>query len=216
MTPESRRQLAQYRRRLRERNSDNPVGRQCNMDSFVYSTSRCYQVGPMDTVCIKCQAIGYRDENKGTISEPHFGKMCCMEGKYTLDRIPDLPDRMRPLFEPAASGSVARHFQNEARRFNGGVALGATIVNDRTVRARGPAAAFKICGEVKRSMSGIVSQSGQQTNCVQTYFCDPEYQDRRRADRNQSNRAPNDRNRLKDIEVFRLLRESLTIDCNNR
>ena len=97
--------------------------------------------------------------------------------------------------------------------------MGAVRFHDKTVRAYGPSAAFKICGEVKRTMSGIVAGNGQQTNCVQTYFCDPEYQDNHRTDLLQPNRAEDDPGRRKDLEVFRLLRETLTNvhnDCDNR
>ena len=135
-----------------------------------------------------------------------------------MERIPDPPESMEHLFRPAERGSVARRFQDNPRMFNSGVALGAVRVNDRTVRASGPSAAFKICGEVKRSISGVVAVPGQQTHCIQTYFCDPEYQDNHRTDLLQPNRAVDDPGRQKDLQVFRLLRETLTNvhnDCNN-
>ena len=117
-----------------------------------------------------------------------------------MERIPDPPESMRHLFERSEGGSVARRFQDNPRMFNSGVAMGAVRFHDKTVRAYGPSAAFKICGEVKRTMSGIVAGNGQQTNCVQTYFCDPEYQDNHRTDLLQPNRAEDDPGRRKDLE----------------
>ena len=114
---------------------------------------------------------------------------------------------------------LTRRFQDNPCLFNSRVALGAVRVTDRIVRVSGPSAAFKICGKVKRTISGIVSGNGQQTNCVQTYFCDPEYQDNHRTDLLQPNRAEDDPGRRKDLEIFRLLRETLTNvhnDCDNR
>ena len=68
-------------------------------------------------------------------------------------------------------------------------------------------------------MSGVVAAPGQQTHCIQTYFCDPEYQDRHRTDLLKPNRPADDRGRQKDLQVFQLLREVLTNvhdDCDNR
>ena len=186
------------------------------MDTFIYRKDRYYSIGEMEVECSSCQALGYQGENRGTPTNPHFGKMCCGDNKYIIERIPDPPEITEHLFRPAEGGSLARRFQDNPRMFNSGVALGAVKVNDRTVRASGPSAAFKICGEVKRSMSGIVAEAGQRTNCIQTYFCDPEYQDRHRADFLQPNRAVHDPGRQKDVRVFQLLREALTNDCSNR
>ena len=130
---------------------------------------------------------------------PILVKMCCGNNKYIIERVPDPPESMEHLFRPAEGGSLARRFQNNPRMFNSGVALGAVKVNNQTVRAFGPSAVFKICGEVKRSMSGIVAKAGQRTNCIQTYFCDPEYQDSRRTDLLQPNRAIDDPGRQKDV-----------------
>ena len=84
----------------------------------------------MDIICEKCQALGYPDENKGTEEKPNFGKMCCCNNKYIIERIPDPPESMAHLFQPSNSGSVARRFQDNPRMFNSGVAMGAVRVNE--------------------------------------------------------------------------------------
>ena len=98
MTDSSRKRLAEYKRQLRARMRRNPVGLQCNMDTFQYDKGRYYNIGEMNLVCEHCQACGYRGENKGTPVKPNFGKMCCCHKKYIMKRIPDPPESMRHLF----------------------------------------------------------------------------------------------------------------------
>ena len=70
MTDEKLKTLSEYKRQLRKRSKVNPIGRQCNMDTFVYRSKRYYDIKNMDIICEKCQALGYPDENKGTEENP--------------------------------------------------------------------------------------------------------------------------------------------------
>ena len=117
---------------------------------------------------------------------------------------------------PLIPTEYTRGFQDSPRMFNNGVALGTKEINNWTVKEIGPVGAFKICREVKRSISGIVSRQGQESNCIRIYFCDPDYQDNGRTDCNQPNRLATDPRRPKDLQAFWLLQEALAIDWNNR
>ena len=44
-----------------------------------------FSLGKMDETCSYCGAKGYKCENKGSKLMPHFGALCCNQGKVTVD-----------------------------------------------------------------------------------------------------------------------------------
>ena len=44
-----------------------------------------FLLGKMDETCSYCGAQGYKCENKGSKLMPHFGALCCNQGKVTVD-----------------------------------------------------------------------------------------------------------------------------------
>lgn len=44
-----------------------------------------FLLGKMDEDCSYCGAIGYKCEKKGTKLMPHFGTLCCNQGKVTIE-----------------------------------------------------------------------------------------------------------------------------------
>ena len=43
-----------------------------------------FSLGDMDCKCYHCGALGYWCENKGSKTKPHFGALCCNQGKVTI------------------------------------------------------------------------------------------------------------------------------------
>ena len=191
-----------------------PIGLQCNMDTYI-SIQPYFSVGEMTLVCEYCQARGYKDENKGTLRTPHFGKMCCNNNKIELPLFPALPPTLHRLFTDTTANSIARYFQDNMRKFNAGMAMASLQVNDATVRGRCQPGCFKVWGQLHRRIGPLLpsQNSSQPTNCMQTYFRDAEYQDKLRASRNGGARSAQIHN--KEISIFQQLRLSLTQECSN-
>ena len=153
-----------------------PIGCRCNMDNHNLNTVRYFDVGNLEVECTFCQALGFKGENKGSLTAPHFGERCCRKGKIELERYPDLPPYLLRLFTTDAPES--RYFRDNIRYFNSGMALASCVVNDQTVKRYGPAC-FKVSGVMHRRMGPLLQQEGStQPNCMQTYFHDPEFQAR--------------------------------------
>jgi len=43
-----------------------------------------FLLGPMNCKCYHCNALGHWCENKGSKTKPHFGALCCNQGKVTI------------------------------------------------------------------------------------------------------------------------------------
>ena len=70
-----------------------PVGRRCNIDSYNLNRVFYYDVGDMVWECCYCQALGFKDENKGKQTNIHFGQRCCNKDNMSTDRFPDLQNQ---------------------------------------------------------------------------------------------------------------------------
>ena len=66
-----------------------PVGRRCNIDHHDLRSTKYYDEGSMNRECHYCQALGFKDENKGPQSKIYFGQLYCNQGRVILDRFPD-------------------------------------------------------------------------------------------------------------------------------
>lgn len=196
-----------------------PVGRRCNIDDLRLGHCRYYSVGTMNFECKYCKALGWKDENRGTRTNVHFGILCCNQGKIELDPIPELPQRMLDLYTERSV--QAKYFQNNLRFFNAGMALASmTFKNkngDATVRAgqgSGPGV-FKVCGQLQRRVGSMLqNESADHPQCMQTYFHDEEFQAQHRANRNSST-SQSETILNRRVAIFRLLRNILINDCNN-
>ena len=129
----------------------------------------------------------------------HFRLMCCNQGKSILDPFPDLPDNLHALF--IGDTVEAKYFRRNIRFFNCGMSMGSVQVNDATVRWGGPAA-WKVYGHLHRRLGSVTAAVGStQFNCLQTYFCDPVFQDRYRSSR-VSNTGTSTRNSNLKVSIF--------------
>ena len=140
-----------------------PVARQCNTDNYNISRAWYYDVGDMTWECMYCQALGFKDENKGSESSIHVGKRCCNKGKVILERFPDLPPSLLELYQ--SSTKEAKYFSNNIRYFYSGMAFSCVMVTYKTIKKYGPAS-FKIAWK----------EGCTNPHCMQTYFHDPDYQ----------------------------------------
>ena len=123
-----------------------------------------------------------------------------------------MPPRLLNLFTGSRSIPEVKHFQDNTRFYNAGMAMASLQVNDSTVYRRGPAA-FKVYGQMHRRVGSITANpNATQYSCIQTYFCDPNFQDRHRASRNGTQSSS-----IQALQewVFRILREVLTQDAGN-
>ena len=149
------------------------------MDGYNLNRVQYYDVGGIDWKCCYCQALGFKDEIKGTQTKVHFGQRCCAKGKVDLERFPDLPPGLLHLYQ--SDTAHARYFRNNIRYFNPGMAFACMMVTDRTIREYGPAS-FKISGIVHRLIGPVLQQEGcTDPHCMQTYFHDPDFQAQHRA-----------------------------------
>ncbi|KAL7542017.1 hypothetical protein ACHAXR_012464, partial [Thalassiosira sp. AJA248-18] len=207
---EERRAQRQYIQALRERVRGKPVGCKSNIDIYKFLEGRYYDVGGCTYECFYCNALGFKDENKGTARTPHYGTLCCNRGTVIFPIHQPVPERLFALY--TGDSAEAKHFQKNIRFYNAGMAMASLQVNDSSVRTGGPSA-FKVYGQMHRRIGSMTSATGsRQYSCIQAYFCDPSSQDSYRANRNQPSAVD------RDIQesVFRTLRLVLTEDCTNR
>ena len=153
----------------------------CNIDTFQSEKVPIWTGGECTLVCACCKALGFSSENRGTLKTPHFGMLCCNENKLRLPFFPELPIALKNLFTDDSLES--KHFRNNIRKFNAGMAMASLQVNYAKTPHGGPSA-FKIYGQLHRRLGSMLSpQNCKSPNCLQMYFYDAEYQANARASR---------------------------------
>ena len=146
--------------RVRMRNmrlTQSMVATHCDWANFHSDTVQPHSVGEMNVKCFFCNALGFKAENKGKQTEPHFGQLCCNKGKIMLDPIPTFPPPLMQLLNGTTDED--KHFQKNIRKFNAGMAMASLQVNDRTVTSGGPGA-FKIQGLLCRRVGPMFPEQG--------------------------------------------------------
>lgn len=163
------------RRRNRLTQTRHGIATKCNIDNFHSEEIAQLDFEECTLQCIYCQAYGYKKENKGSSTSPHFGSLCCNKNKIHLEQFPKLPDELETLF--TSTTPEAKYFRKHLRKFNAGMAMASLAVNDATVNRGGPAA-FKIYGLLHRRIGSMLpmENSSDEPSCLQIYFYDPEYQ----------------------------------------
>jgi hypothetical protein len=217
----------------------NRIGARYNMDaSLPQPVVTRHSLGEMNVTCSFCNALGFRCENKGTISSPHFGRLCCNKGKSKFESYPYLPDELMELYE--GNSIKAKYFRKHIRYFNSGMAMASlTAGHDATVRGNGPPGAYRINGIMYRRIGAITSYEGcNNPKFVQTYFYSSEQQSAHRSTRarrqeqarqqgstsrneeatvghNESGSQENTNSEsMMEVEIFELLRKVLVEDCH--
>ena len=185
--------------------------RNCNIDSLVLynGVHSYYNVGECNYCCSYCGSLGFHDENRGSDTQRHYGKLCCNQGKIELEQFPELPPTLHHLF--TSQEVLAQHFRKNMRQFNAGMAMASFQANEKTVM-RGVPGAFKVVGQLYRRIGSMLANEQSNAKCLQVYFLDPDYQASLRSTRYLPNGASAD---PKDIQVFSQLHTALTQEANN-
>ena len=223
----------------------NPIGARYNMDATLPKPAVTrHSLGEMNVTCSFCNALGFRCENKGTLLSPHFGRLCCNQGKSKFENYPYLPDELMELYD--GNTAKAKYFRKHIRYFNSGMAMASlTAGQDATVRGNGPPGAYRINGIMYRRIGAITSYEGCiNPKFVQTYFYSSEQQSAHRSTRssqqqglnqngpvagqsrqhNEAVAGHNESGGIQDnsnsestmeVEIFELLRKVLVEDCHN-
>ena len=90
-----------YQNNVRNRQCNyllSPIGLRCNMDGYIIERTTYFDVGECNLECFYCGGRGWHKENCGSMTTPHFGQMCCSQGKIDLVPFPTLPDDLKNLF----------------------------------------------------------------------------------------------------------------------
>ena len=207
------------RRRLRREPPDLslPEGRRCNIDNLLLGHIPYYDIGAMDQECHYCHALGWRDENRGTLTKKHFGILCCNKGQVELDELPLLPDSLKELY--SSQSPEAKYFRTHIRYFNSGMALASMTFKNKekgnVTVTEGMPGAFKVCGQLQRRIGSMLQQeNSEHPTCMQTYFHDPAYQADYRARRDASPELSQSIFQRR-VSIFRKLHHILINDCKN-
>ena len=75
-----------------------PIGLRCNMDGYIIDHTPYFDVGECNLECFYCGGRGWHKENGSSRTTPHFGQLCCSQGKIDLVPFPTLPDDLNNLF----------------------------------------------------------------------------------------------------------------------
>ena len=107
------------------------AGWNCDIDTFEPNTVQLCSLGEMNFRCIYCNALGFKSENQGTLSRPHFGKLCCKEGKTLLEPFPEPPNVLLNLLQN--QDVLSKHYRENIRKFNSNLAMASIKYTDATV-----------------------------------------------------------------------------------
>jgi hypothetical protein len=144
-------------------------GQGLHCKSFNSNVEKVCDLGNMNLECSYCKAMGFNCENKGTISNPHFGRICCNKGHIILKQFPVLPQKLLDLLNN--NDVLSQYYQKHIRKFNSAMAM-ASFQAPHEVKPRGTPSSFKIQGQVYRRMGCIRNRPGEAPRCIQTYFYD--------------------------------------------
>lgn len=153
---------------------------------YDYSTHPSVVIRKMDTVCVHCGALKFKNEAPG---------MCCASGKVKLPIL-------RPPIEPLLSllsgeSSDSKHFLQNIRKYNSAfqmTSFGATkVVRDNFMST------FKIQGQIYHHVGSLLPVPDAEHKFLQIYFMgDDELQDDQRCGVVQGNR----RNIIATLQIF--------------
>ena len=138
-----------------------------------------HYLGKMDVICGYCGGKGFRAEIQGYFTNsygeklPHFGSLCCCEGRVTKSiKNYNLPQRLECLY--ISDDSVSQFFRENARIINNAMAM-CSLRADRGWRSRTPnnkmEAMLTSGGQLIRKIGPLLPLDQQQPKCLQIYFC---------------------------------------------
>ena len=58
-----------------------PIAQHCTMDGYIIDHKPYSDVGECNLECFYCGGRGWHKENRGSTTTPHFGQMCCSQGR---------------------------------------------------------------------------------------------------------------------------------------
>lgn len=200
---------------VQRRRAFRSFGLKCNFDTSmeqVLSITQDY-LGPMNFACQYCNALGYKDENRGTAGSIHFGNMCCHKGNTVVPQLQPPPANLMQLY--TSQDSTSKFFRKNIRKFNSGLSMASTRFDtDATVtNHQGGLSSFKIRGQLYRCIGPLQPMENAQPRCIQTYFYDQDEQANIRADYFAS-----DENGGADRELYLMLFDQLQqilTECQN-
>lgn len=187
------------------------------MDTLNLKHVTLMRFGKPEIECTYCGALGWSEENRGSNAKPHFGILCCMQGKYgnkftsfrnTSGRaevnLPEVTPGIRQLLQ--GEDALAVYYRKNIRSLNAAMSLGSLQVTDKTVKKDGPAS-FKVSGQLFRRFGSLLNpHQDRDPCCIQTYFYDPKVQVDIRIRRLE---GMTDRNQRYDRELFQQLYREL-------
>jgi ATPase subunit of ABC transporter with duplicated ATPase domains len=127
-------------------------GQGLHCKSFNSNVEKVCDLGNKNLECSYCKAMGFNCENKGTLSNPHFGRTCCNKGHIILKQFPVLPQKLLDLLNN--NDVLSQYYQKHIRKFNSAMAM-ASFQAPHEVKPRGEPSSFKIQGQVYRRMGCI-------------------------------------------------------------
>ena len=187
------------------------------MDGYVIERTPYFDVGECNLECFYCGGRGWYKENRGSRTTPHFGQLCCSQGKIYLESFPKLPDGLNILFTESPSpvnstNSVQNYFLKHIRLFNAGLVMASLQLNDSSLLSKGPCA-MKIHGQVYHRGGPMLANEERTPTCLQTYFFDPEEQAKLRANMMMSTKDTVKEYTLK-VHIFQRLYDIIQ-NCSN-
>jgi hypothetical protein len=134
-----------------------------------------YSLGEMDVICHHCGAKGYKDENRGLVSKPCFGNLCCQNGTVDvpLGRDFKLDGYVSELL--TSNSPEAIFFRMHPRLFNSAMAMASVVTEKGNHWGRNNKGytAVRISGQLIRRIGPMMPTHGVKPKFMQTYFFEP-------------------------------------------
>ena len=106
-----------------------PIAQRCNIDYFVENNIQYYNFGECCGQCFYCGAFGWKLENKGSVCNPRFGRLCCQKNRILLPPFQRLPDGLKAFFETTSIMLPKKFFLKNIRQFDLGLAMASLQLN---------------------------------------------------------------------------------------
>eukprot|EP00956_Cyclotella_meneghiniana_P035777 scaffold118180_cov56-Cyclotella_meneghiniana.AAC.1 len=197
------RELRGYKVAGKKEASKQGVAGRCRIDTFDEASVTRHYCGRLDHKCKYCNAMGFRAEKKGSAEEVHFGNMCCNQGKFNPEPVPEVPPELKELF--CGDTAEAKHFRKNARVYNMKFAFASLQINEKTDRTKGNAA-MKVCGQLYRRAGAVMPERGcTKPKCIQAYFYDPEEQMDIRKNKN----PKSEKEEMRDQRILEAIQKAL-------
>jgi hypothetical protein len=133
--------------------------------------AQCHDLGPMDQICLHCQALHWKAKETCHIDLGTGYGSCCNHGMVCLPPLPLPPPALRALLD--GSDPKSQHFLENIQKYNAALAFTSLGVKvDQNVNCQPRPFVFQIHGELCHHTGSLLPSAGCSAAYAQLYIVD--------------------------------------------